>query len=68
MKYEMFEDEHYYICHDGQELRHIRTETKEQEIIRRRWRDMGVQTAADVRINKKCLYKYNAEKYAKKRL
>ena len=30
MKYEVFEDEHYYICHDGRELRHIRTETKEQ--------------------------------------
>lgn len=29
---------------------------------------MGVQTAADVRINKKCLYKYNAEKYAEKKV
>ena len=30
MRYEVFEDEPYYICHDGRELRHIRTETKEQ--------------------------------------
>lgn len=30
MKYEVFEDEHYYVCHDGRELRHIRTGKKEQ--------------------------------------
>ena len=30
MKVEVFEDEQFYICHDGRELRHIRTETKEQ--------------------------------------
>src|SRR5699024_11673424 len=30
MTYAVFEDEHYYICHDGRELRHIRTESKEQ--------------------------------------
>ena len=29
MTYAVFEDEHYYICHDGRELRHIRTESKE---------------------------------------
>lgn len=27
----IFEDEHYYICHDGRELRYMRTETKEME-------------------------------------
>lgn len=31
MTYVVFEDEHYYICHDGRELRHIRTESKEQD-------------------------------------
>ena len=31
MKVEVFEDEQFYICHDGRELRHIRTETKEQD-------------------------------------
>lgn len=30
MKVEVFEDEQFHICHDGRELRHIRTETKEQ--------------------------------------
>ena len=31
MTYAVFEDEHYYICHDGRELHHIRTESKEQD-------------------------------------
>ena len=30
MRTGIFEDEQFYICHDGRELRHIRTETKEQ--------------------------------------
>ena len=31
MRYAVFEDEHYYICHDGRQLRHIRTESKEMD-------------------------------------
>ena len=31
MTTQVFEDELYYICHDGRELRHIRTEEKEQD-------------------------------------
>lgn len=31
MTYAVYEDEPYYICHDGRELRHIRTESKEME-------------------------------------
>ena len=30
MKTQVSGDELYYICHDGRELHHIRTETKEQ--------------------------------------
>ena len=30
MRYEVFEDEHCYVCHDGRQLRHMRTETREQ--------------------------------------
>ena len=30
VKTQKFEDELYYICHDGRELHHLRTETKEQ--------------------------------------
>lgn len=28
---QVFEDEDYYICHDGRELRHSRTESREQD-------------------------------------
>ena len=31
MKREVFEDEAYYVCHDGRQLRHIRTEKKHQD-------------------------------------
>ncbi len=31
MKTQVFEDELYYICRDGRELHHIRTETKKQD-------------------------------------
>ena len=34
MTYAVFEDEHYYICHDGRELVHIWTESKEQYTAR----------------------------------
>ncbi len=27
----VFEDEYYYICHDGRELRHMRTESRIQD-------------------------------------
>lgn len=40
MTTKVFEDEHYYICHDGRELRYIRTEEKEinafTDIIRKK--------------------------------
>ena len=32
MSYHVFEDEHYYVCHDGIELRHIQTEKKTANI------------------------------------
>ena len=31
MRTGIFEDEQFYICHDGRELRHLRTETKDQD-------------------------------------
>ena len=45
MKIQMFEDELYYVCHDGRELHHIRTETKEQSGYTQTLRCMDVQTA-----------------------
>ena len=44
----VFEDEHYYICHDGRELRHMRTESRIQDGIPRPLRYMAVQTAVAV--------------------
>ena len=66
MKYEVFEDEHYYICHDGRELRHIRTETKEQDGYTQTYEVYGCADCSGCPHKEKCLYKYNAEKDAGK--
>lgn len=66
MKYETFEDEHYYVCHDGRELRHIRTETKEQDGYTQTFEVYGCADCSGCGHKEKCLYKYNAEKDAGK--
>ena len=79
MKVEVFEDEQFYICHDGRELRHIRTETKEQngytQTFAQESRGLGdvykrqVYGCADCsgcEHKARCLYKYNAEKDVEK--
>ncbi len=66
MKYEVFEDEHYYVCHDGRELRHIRTETKEQDGYTQTFEVYGCADCSGCGHKEKCLYKYNAEKDAGK--
>ena len=66
MKYEVFEDEHYYICHDGRELRHIRTETKEQDGYTQTFEVYGCADCGGCEHKAKCLYKYNAKKDAEK--
>ncbi len=50
MKTQMFEDELYYVCHDGRELHHIRTETKERLVTLKHLRCMGVLIAAAANI------------------
>ena len=62
MRYEVFEDEHYYICHDGRELRHIRTESKEQNGYTQTFEVYGCADCSGCEHKSKCLYKYNAEK------
>ena len=62
MKYEVFEDEHYYVCHDGRELRHIWTETKEQEGYTQTFEVYGCADCSGCGHKAKCLYKYNGEK------
>ena len=62
MTYVIFEDERYYICHDGRELRHIRTESKEQDGYTQTVEVYGCADCSGCEHKSKCLYKYNAEK------
>ena len=66
MTNQIFEDEHYYICHDGRELRHIRTETKEQDGYTQTFEVYGCADCSDCAHKSKCLYRYNPEKDAEK--
>ena len=66
MKVEVFEDEQFYICHDGRELRHIRTETKEQNGYTQTFEVYGCADCSGCEHKARCLYKYNAEKNTEK--
>lgn len=56
------EDEKYYICHDGRELHHIRTEKKQQEGYMQTFEVYGCADCSGCEHKAKCLYKYDAEK------
>ena len=62
MTYAVFEDEHYYICHDGRELRHIRTDSREQDGYTQTVEVYGCADCGGCEHRSRCLYKYNAEK------
>ena len=62
MTYAVSEDEHYYICHDGRELRHIRTERKEQDGYTQTVEVYGCADCSECEYKSKCLYRYNPEK------
>ena len=66
MKVEVFEDEQFYICHDGRELRHIRTENKEQDGYTQTLEVYGCADCSGCEHKARCLYKYNAEKDVEK--
>lgn len=66
MKTQVFEDELYYICHDGRGLHHIRTETREQAGYTQTFEVYGCADCSGCEHKAKCLYKYNAEKDAEK--
>ena len=61
MSNKIFEDEHYYVCHDGRELHHIRTETKQQEGYVQTFEVYGCEDCSGCVHKSRCLYKYNAE-------
>ena len=62
MRTELFEDEQYYLCHDGRELRHLRTETREQDGYTQTWEVYGCADCSGCEHKARCLYKYNADK------
>lgn len=66
MKTQVFEDERYYVCHDGRELHHIRTETKNQAGYTQTFEVYGCADCSGCEHKTKCLYKYNAEKDSEK--
>ncbi len=66
MKYEVFEDEHYYVCHDRRQLRHMRTETREQAGYIQTFEVYGCADCSGCRHKSKCLYKYKEERDAQK--
>ncbi len=66
MSSQVFKDKHYYICHDGRELRHIRTETKEQEGYTQIFEVYGCADCSGCEHRSRCLYRYDAEKDAEK--
>ena len=63
MTHQIFEDEHYYLCHDGRELHHIRTETKEQDGYRQTFEVYGCADCSGCEHKARCLYQYDAEKH-----
>lgn len=62
MKSMIFKDEHYYVCHDGRELHHIRAETKPHDGYGQTFEVYGCADRSGCEHKSKCLYKYNAEK------
>ena len=66
MTTQIFEDEHYYLCHDGRELRYIRTEEKEMDGYTQKLEVYGCADCSNCEHKAKCLYKYNPEKDADK--
>ena len=66
MSYHVFEDEHYYVCHDGRELRHIQTETKNQDGYTQTFEVYACADCSGCEHKARCLYKYNPEKDADK--
>ena len=59
MRYAVFEDEHYYICHDGRQLRHIRTESKEMDGYTQTVEVYGCADCSGCEHKSRCLYKYS---------
>lgn len=66
MTTQIYEDEHFYVYHDGRELRHIRTEEKEMDGYTQTLEVYGCADCSGCEHKAQCLYKYNPEKDADK--
>ena len=66
MRTGIFEDEQFYICHDGRELRHLRTESKEQDGYTQTFEVYGCADCSGCEHKARCLHKYDAEKDGEK--
>lgn len=64
MTYRVFEDEHFYVCHGGRELRHIRPEMKEQDGYTQTFEGYGCADCSGCEHKPRCLYRYNTQKDA----
>lgn len=67
MRTGIFEDEQFYICHDGRELRHLRTENKEQDGYTQTFEIYGCADCSGCEHKARCLYKYDVETSKKTR-
>ena len=59
-------DGKYYVCHDGRQLRHIRTEARKQEGYTQTFEVYGCADCSGCEHKARCLYKYDAGKDAEK--
>lgn len=66
MTTQIYEDEHFYVYHDGRELRHIRTEEKKMDGYTQTLEVYGCADCSGCEHKAQCLYKYNPEKDADK--
>lgn len=56
----------FYVCHDGRQLRHLRTEKRGQDGYTQTFEVYGCADCGGCVHKARCLYKYNAEKDAEK--
>jgi len=59
MMYMVEDDTHYYRCHDGRKLEHIRTEKSRQDGFTRTIEVYGCNDCSECEHKAGCLYKYN---------
>ena len=59
MMYMVEDDTHYYRCHDGRRLDHIRTERSEQDSYTRTIEVYGCEDCSECKHKAQCLYKYD---------